>query len=68
MRADQSQFINMSMRAENISHEPDAQLTGEGTATLNLTTELVEPTGSDTFIATRDEDIHCAPLEWKTVY
>ncbi len=58
MRADQSQTIDMGMRAENIAHASDDQSSGESTATLNLTIELVEPTGSDTFIATRDGDIH----------
>ena len=58
MRADQSQTIDMGMRAENIAHASDVQSSGEGSGTLNLTIELVEPTGSDTFIATRDGDIH----------
>ena len=58
VRADQSQTIDMGMRAENIAHASDDQPSGEGSSALNLTIELVEPTGSDTFIATRDGDVH----------
>ncbi len=57
-RADQSQTIDMGMRAENIAHATDDQASAEGSGSLNLTIELIEPTGSDTFIATRDGDVH----------
>ncbi|WP_088921926.1 ABC transporter ATP-binding protein [Granulosicoccus antarcticus] len=57
-RAEQSGTIDMGMRAENITHAQGEQAGETDFGTLDLTIELIEPTGSDTFIATRDGDVH----------
>ena len=56
-RAIDNPHIDFGIRSENINqpsgdNEPGAALVN----TLSLSVELVEPTGSDTFIATRDEN------------
>ena len=56
-RAKGNPQIDFGIRSENINeagsnNEPGGKLSN----TLSLTVELVEPTGSDTFIATRDDE------------
>ena len=57
-RARNQPIIDFGIRAENINDSRDDAMTTPGTSTLPLTIELVEPTGSDTFIGTRDGDAH----------
>lgn len=57
-RAEHSPIIDMGMRAENIAHALDDESYETDSSILNLTIELIEPTGSDTFIATRDGDVY----------
>lgn len=56
-RAQQNPHIDFGIRSENINEaDSDKQPGNNLTNTLSLTVELVEPTGSDTFIATRDDE------------
>jgi multiple sugar transport system ATP-binding protein len=56
-RAQNNPRIDFGIRSENINEADGQNNTGDGLInTLSLMVELVEPTGSDTFIATRDED------------
>jgi multiple sugar transport system ATP-binding protein len=57
-RAGHTPIIDMGMRAENIAHALNEQSYEAGSSILNLTIELIEPTGSDTFIATRDAEVY----------
>jgi len=55
-RAERNPGIDFGIRSENISEADSQEVLGNTPLnTLSLTVELVEPTGSDTFIATRDE-------------
>jgi multiple sugar transport system ATP-binding protein len=56
-RAQDNPHIDFGIRSENINETDGQNNPGDGlTNTLTLMVELVEPTGSDTFIATRDGD------------
>jgi len=56
-RAQKSAQIDFGIRSENINDADNHNEPGDRTTnTLSLTVELVEPTGSDTFIATRDDE------------
>ncbi len=57
-RARNQPGIDFGIRAENISDSRDDAMTSAGKSSLELTIELVEPTGSDIFIGTRDGDAH----------
>ena len=53
--AARSGTVDFGIRAENISEESRAENTGAAGNALSLQVDLVEPTGSDTFISTKDE-------------
>ncbi len=53
--AARSGTVDFGIRAENISEESRAENTGAVGNALSLQVDLVEPTGSDTFISTKDE-------------
>ncbi|MFK8083460.1 MAG: ABC transporter ATP-binding protein [Granulosicoccus sp.] len=56
-RANDNPKIDFGIRSENINEAgSNSESGGERLNTLSLTVELVEPTGSDTFIATRDDE------------
>ncbi len=56
-RAKANPRIDFGIRSENINEADNHNGSGDRlNNTLSLTVELVEPTGSDTFIATRDDD------------
>ena len=56
-RAQNSPRIDFGIRSENINEaESHNETANKLINTLSLTVELVEPTGSDTFIATRDDE------------
>lgn len=57
-RAEHTPTIDMGIRAENISLASNEQLFDANSNLLKLTIELIEPTGSDTFIATRDGEVY----------
>ncbi|MFK8076983.1 MAG: ABC transporter ATP-binding protein [Granulosicoccus sp.] len=53
--AEQNGTVDFGIRSENISEEPRAEGVAAAGNALLLQVDLVEPTGSDTFISTKDE-------------
>ena len=59
IRSQENPRIDFGIRSENINEADSHNELGDKLInTLSLTVELVEPTGSDTFIATRDDEFH----------